>query len=103
MSTFTEPRGTDSPYAPEWKWQVWVMTKVDEGWEADEILGAFLPVDRPEIARYLNNMMAGFNLRSEFRSEAEAEAFWAHIGEDERIERSNLGEHGMAQVPDPGE
>jgi hypothetical protein len=33
--------------------------------------------------------------------------FWRALirtyGEDEAIERANLGEHGMAQVPDPGE
>lgn len=79
----------------------WVVSHLDRGSTPDEILGFVTPEARPEIARIL--VQLGEVLRSEFRSDAEAEAFWAHIGEDTAIEHSNLGEHGMAQVPDPGE
>lgn len=65
----------------------------------DQILASVPPEHRPTVARYL--VAQGEVLRNEFRSEAEAEAFWAHVGKDTAIERSNLGEHGMAQVPDP--
>lgn len=65
----------------------------------DQILASVPPEHRPTVARYL--VQQGEALRSEFRSDTEAEAFWAHVGEDAAIERANLGEHGMAQVPDP--
>jgi hypothetical protein len=45
----------------------------------DEILGSFTATDRPGVARILVEL--GYPLRSEFRSEAEAEAFWAHVGQ----------------------
>jgi hypothetical protein len=74
---------------------------LDKGISANDILGHTLPENRPMVARLL--VQQGELLRNEFRSEDEAEAFWAHVGEDERTECSNLGEYGMAQVPDPGE
>lgn len=86
---------TQSPDAP----QSACIDKMIPWWTADQILGATEVSLRPAVARYL--VQQGEALRSEFRSEAEAEAFWAHVGEDDRTERSNLGEHGMAQVPDP--
>ena len=45
----------------------------------DEILGSFAASDRPGVARILVEL--GYPIRSEFRSEGEAEAFWAHVGE----------------------
>ncbi len=43
----------------------------------EEILGSSPAAERPAVARMLVDL--GYPLRSEFRSEAEAEAFWAHI------------------------
>lgn len=91
---------TQSPDAPQSACLVRsAIDKMIPWWTADQILGATEVSLRPAVARYL--VQQGETLRSEFHSEAEAEAFWAHVGEDAATERSNFGEHGMAQVPDP--
>jgi hypothetical protein len=56
----------------------WVVGRLDRGSTPDEILGFVTPEARPAVARYL--VQQGEILRSEFRSEEEAEAFWAHVG-----------------------
>jgi hypothetical protein len=65
----------------------------------DQILASVPPEHRPTVARYL--VQQGETLRSEFRSEEEAEAFWAHVGEDAAIERAGISGFDMARVPDP--
>lgn len=101
------PMDRVAPYPPEFMALPGSMVRScvdacrDAGMNTDQILARFSPDLRPITARYL--VQQGEALRSEFRSEEEAKAFWAHVGEDDRTERSNLGEHGMAQVPDPGE
>jgi hypothetical protein len=77
----------------------WVVGQLVPGNTTDEILGKVPPEHRPAVARYL--VQQGEVLRSEFRSEAEAEAFWAHVGEDAAIERAGISGFDMAQVPDP--
>ena len=78
-----------------------IETLIRAGWTADRIIGGFPPSSRPAVAQYLAQQ--GEVLRSEFRSQEEAEAFWAHVGEDEAIERAGISGFDMAQVPDPGE
>lgn len=78
-----------SPYPPGFAplhhaLYAWVIGQLIPGRTSDEILGKVPSEHRPAVARYL--VQQGEVLRSEFRSEAEAEAFWAHVGEDARCD-----------------